>query len=167
MRKPIPEIIEKTEDLKKQLHKEKTASSKQKIHLLHLLKSGKCATRISVASHLAVHRNTVGRWLNEYEADGIQAMLQRETPGPRLGQRTLSDSVIEALKERLEEQVGFGSYGEIQKWLAERFGVEINYHTLYGIVRCQLGAKLKVPRKNHEKKTKWRSNNSVKALVKT
>ena len=60
---------------------------------------------------------------------------------------------MERLKERLAEPGGFGSYTEIQQWLAEEQGIELPYSTVHGIVRYELGAKPKAPRPSHPKKT--------------
>ena len=60
---------------------------------------------------------------------------------------------MEALKDRLAEPEGFGSYKEIQQWLAEEQGLELCYSTVHGIVRYELGAKPKAPRPSHPKKT--------------
>ena len=60
---------------------------------------------------------------------------------------------MEALKDRLAEPEGFGSYKDIQRWLAEEHGVELCYSTVHGIVRYDLGAKPKSPRPSHPKKT--------------
>jgi hypothetical protein len=60
---------------------------------------------------------------------------------------------MDNLKERLSEPEGFGSYMEIQRWLAEEHGVELSYSTVHGIVRYDLEAKPKSPRPSHPKKT--------------
>ncbi len=52
---------------------------------------------------------------------------------------------MKVLKERLSEPEGFGSYKEIQQWLAEEHGVELCYSTVHGIVRYELEAKPKAP----------------------
>ncbi len=50
------------------------------------------------------------------------------------------------LKERLNQPQGFKSYGEIQNWLNQRFGVDLAYKSVHKIVRYKLKAKLKIPR---------------------
>ncbi|MCS4201700.1 hypothetical protein GGP93_003156 [Salinibacter ruber] len=61
------------------------------------------------------------------------------------GQQSIPSDVMEALKERLSEPEGFGSYIEIQQWLADKHGLELCYSTVHGIVRYELGAKPKSP----------------------
>ena len=48
--------------------------------------------------------------------------------------------------------IGFGSYIELQAWLKETHDVSVGYKTLHRIVRYQLQAKPKIPRRSHEKK---------------
>jgi hypothetical protein len=59
---------------------------------------------------------------------------------------------MEKLKERLSRPEGFGSYKEIQQWLADTCGLELPYSTVHGIVRYELEAKPKAPRPSHPKK---------------
>jgi Winged helix-turn helix len=51
------------------------------------------------------------------------------------------------LAKRLQEpNHGFSSYGKVQQWLAERLGIEAEYHAVYQMTRYRLKAKLKVAR---------------------
>jgi hypothetical protein len=52
---------------------------------------------------------------------------------------------MEKLKKRLSEPEGFGSYKEIQRWLAEEHELELPYSTVHRIVRYDLEAKPKTP----------------------
>ena len=52
---------------------------------------------------------------------------------------------MEALKGRLAEPEGPGSYKEIQQWLVEEQDLELCYPTVHGIVRYELGAKPRFP----------------------
>jgi transposase len=55
-------------------------------------------------------------------------------------------SAIAALNIELKTGKGFSSYGAIVEWLKKEHGLDIEYGTVYALVRYQLGAKLKVPR---------------------
>ena len=148
----MPSIKEPLDELYSRLHNERKAAVKRRIHMLVLIKEGKCRTRKAVAKHLAVHRNTIGDWLAKYESGGLTALLQIKSPGAPSGQRSLPKNVLAALFERLKDTSGFGSYVELQTWLKETHDVSIRYKTLRRIVRYQLQAKPKVPRRSHEKK---------------
>ena len=152
MNRTIPEIVDPLDDLQSRLRQEKVAQRKWRLHMLVLLKSGAAPNRKAVAERLAVHRNTVSRWLSLYEAGGIEALLQIGSVGPHSGQRSLPEGVIQALSDRLKDRNGFSSYAEIQDWLQSTYSCKIKYHTLYRIVHHHLGAKPKVPRPSHIKK---------------
>ncbi|NJR56762.1 MAG: IS630 family transposase, partial [Acaryochloris sp. CRU_2_0] len=75
---------------------------------------------------------------------GLEGLLEVKTPpgqAPRIG-----GTVLEQLKERLSQRQGFSSYGAIEEWLSQAFGVNVAYSTVHRTVRYQLKAKLKVPR---------------------
>ena len=153
MKKPLPDIHEEASMLKKRLHQEKDARKTQRLHALYLAKSGQLTTRQEIAAYLGVHRNTVSRWFTSYASSGLEELLTITQPTPPTGQRSLSPEVLAGLKQKLSTPEGWRSYGAIQQWLADEYGLQINYFTLYRIVRRDLKAKLKVPRKSHIKKT--------------
>ena len=149
----LPEIAESAQQLEELVRKEKDAQIQRRFQMLLLLKTGEAKSRSGAARQLDVHRHTVSEWLELYEEGGIEKIQQVEDPGPDPGQQSIPPEVMESLKERLSEPEGFGSYKEIQRWLAETCGVELCYSTVHGIVRYELGAKLKTPRPSHPKKT--------------
>ena len=151
MRNP-PEISESIDWLGRQVRAEQDAQVQRRLHMLLLLKSGKAESRSAAARHLGVHRNTIGNWLQLYEDGGIEALREIDDPGPDPGQQSIPPEVMEKLKKRLSRPEGFGSYKEIQRWLAEEHGVELPYSTVHGIVRYELEAKPKAPRPSHPKK---------------
>ena len=151
MRNP-PEIPESIEWLEEQVHSEQDAQVQRRLHMLLLLKTGKAKSRSAAARHLGVHRNTIANWLELYEDGGTEALREIEDPGPDPGQQSIPPEVMEKLKDRLSQPEGFGSYKEIQKWLAEDHGVDLPYSTVHGIVRYDLEAKPKAPRPSHPKK---------------
>jgi len=149
----IPEISEPAQRLERLVRKERDAQVQRRFHMLLLLKSGQAKSRTGAARRLGVHRNTVADWLERYEEGGLEGIQEIREPGPKPGQQSIPQGAMEALKDRLEEPEGFGSYTEVRQWLAEEHGVELCYSTVHGIVRYELGAKLKTPRPSHPKKT--------------
>ena len=152
MKKAMPTIKETLDELYSKLHKERRAEVKRRIHMLVLIKESKCRARKAVAKYLAVHRNTIRDWLSIYESGGLTALLEIKSPGAPPGQRSLPRNVLTALVECLKDTAGFGSYVELQSWLKDTHDVSIKYKTLHRIVRYQLQAKPKIPRRSHEKK---------------
>lgn len=59
---------------------------------------------------------------------------------------------VKSLKRRLDDpEGGFGSYIQVQQWLAETLNIEAEYATVHHLVRYRLGAKLKAARPVHAK----------------
>jgi len=150
MNKAIPEIQESAEALKEALRGETRSRQMQRLQALYLLKTGQAKSRTQVGRLLGVSRKTVGDWLERYEAEGLGGLLSIRTHTNR------SPSLTPEQKERLSQQLskpeGFSSYGAVQVWVKQTFGLDLPYTTLYGIVRGERGAKLKVARKSHTKK---------------
>jgi len=149
----LPEITEPAQQLERLVRKEKDAQIQRRFQMLLLLKTGEAQSRSAAARQLDVHRHTVSDWLSLYEEGGIEKIQEVEDPGPEPGQQSIPSGVMEALKDRLAEPEGFGSYKDIQQWLAEEQDLELCYSTVHGIVRYDLGAKPKTPRPSHPKKT--------------
>jgi transposase len=138
------EIAESEEELKELLRQQKTASGKERIQVLYLLKSHRAETITAVAEILGRNRVTVQEWLKEYRLGGLKRML---TPKPRKGRsRQLPGWAKEALEKRLSSEEGFNSYGESVEWLEEKLGIQAKYKTVYGWVHYYLGASPKVAR---------------------
>jgi transposase len=148
----LPEIHEDLDELQHCLRHERHAERTRRLHMLVLFKQDPARTRLKVAEHLAVHRNTVTRWLQRYQDGGLAGLLAIKKRGFAPGQRTVPEPVCEALQARLEQPHGFSGYDEVQQWLQQEFGLEVPYKSVYNLVRYHLGAKLKVPRPEHPKK---------------
>lgn len=155
------EIAETLDELKNALLQARRASSKERLQMLYWLKTGQVSSRTEIAKRLNRDVATITRWLQKYRQAGIKELLcVRKAPGKK---PILTPEQLEKLKQKLAEEQGFKSYGEVQKWLREELGVNLAYPTVYKVVRYQLKAKLKVPRpksnqqnplsKSHFKKT--------------
>lgn len=151
MNKKLPNIKEDLQELEKMLHQTKDSDKKLRLNMLFLLKSQECKTRIAVAKSIGVSRNTIGRWLSQYEQGGISQLLKKQSPGRPKGQRTLPEEVFESLREKLKDPKGFASYIDVQSWIHKEHGIHVLYWTLYKIIRSEFQGKPKVPRKSHKK----------------
>src|ERR671914_2572730 len=150
MRNPIPPIHEAVAALKERLQHEHDGHKKPRVQMLYLLASGQAQTRQDVARLLGVHRNTIGHWLALYEAGGLEALLDVYVPAGKPLSRP--PGVVAAIEQALRQPTGFASYEALRQWVRQTFHLEVNYHTLYTIVRTRFKAKLKVPRPSHTKK---------------
>jgi transposase len=150
MRNALPVITEDAETLKQRLQREHDGHKQPRLQMLYLLASGQAQTRRDVAQLLGVHRNTIGHWLARYTRGGLETLLDRYVPpGKPL---SVPPDVLAALEQALRQPAGFASYEALRQWVQQTYHLEVNYHTLYTIVRTKLKAKLKVPRPSHTKK---------------
>ncbi len=143
------EIKETLDELKKQLRVQKTASDKERIQLLYLLKSEQAQTITMAANILGRHRVTVQKWLSRYRAGGIEYFLAHKPPTGR--KPSIPKWAQEALKKQLELEPGFESYDEICQWLSNQLGIEANYKTVHKLAHYRLQAAPKVPRPESNK----------------
>jgi transposase len=158
MNKPLPPITESPEQLQKHLRAEADAKKRARLQALYLLASGQATSRQMLAKLLAVHRHTIQTWLKLYEAGGLTALVTiHKAPGKT---PSVSSHVLTKLRAQLATVRGFGSYGEIQQYLARTHKVTLAYSTVHKLVRYKLKAKLKAPRRSHPKKSQRTPYNS-------
>jgi transposase len=138
------EVQESEAELKHRLQHAGHVSETAKLQMLWWVKSGQVTQQQEIAARLGRDTSTITRWIQKYRAGGLGELLRINTaPGAK---PSLSEEVVEQLKEQLNHPKGFSSYGEIVEWLKIHHGLEVTYATVYRWVRYRLGAKLKVPR---------------------
>jgi len=138
------DITETETDLKQRLRTQKTASDKERIQLLYLLKTEQAKTIQDAAALLGRHRVTVQEWLRLYRSGGLAALLGHK---PRTGRRqSIPQWAQKALQQRLHQSEGFNSYGEICQWLETQLGITAPYKTVHQLVHYRLRASPKVAR---------------------
>jgi transposase len=150
MYRAIPGIREHVHELRQRLQHEHDGHKKPRLQMLYLLASGQAHSRQDVAQLLGIHRHTIGRWLASYAAGGLQALWATYVPAGK--PVSLAPAVLASLEEALRRPEGFASYEALRRWVRRTHGVEVNYKTLYAMVRTRFRAKLKVPRPSHTKK---------------
>ncbi len=150
MNRALPTIQESADELKQRLSRERHPAKQQRLHALYLLASGQARRRTDVATLLGVDRNTVGRWLAQYEHGGLPALLDIYVPAGK--RKPLSTDQLAHLRHRLADPQGFASYDAVRRWIADTLGVTLTYNATHKLVRYKLGAKLKVARPSHIKK---------------
>ena len=144
------EVKESLDELVQQLQEVETPVDKERLQVLYWLKPEKAPTISAIAKAIGKHRNTVGSWLLKYREGGVKAMLEHKPIAG--GVRKIPLWAEDALAKRLKDaEHGFNSYGEIQQWLAEKLGVEAEYHAVYQMTRYRLKAKLKEARPQNSK----------------
>ncbi len=150
MRRAIPPITERVDELKQRLQLEHDGRKKPRLQMLYLLASGQACTRQQVASLLGVSRNTVGHWLASYELGRLSTLLTIYiAPGKSV---SLAPDVLAGIEQALQQPAGFASYEDLRQWVERTYHVSIKYKTLYTIVRTQFKAKFRVLRPSHTQK---------------
>jgi transposase len=159
------EISESEEELKEMLGKQKTASNKERVQVLYLLKSKQAETVQNAAQLVGRNRVTVQEWLKEYRKGGISGLLRHK---PRVGRKSkVPDWAQKALHKQLQQEQGFNSYGEIRQWLQEKLGIEISYKNVHDLVHCRIKAKPKVARPYSASQNQEQCENFKKNSLKT
>jgi transposase len=151
MRNAVPVISEDADTLKQHIQRANNGRKKSRLQMLYLLASGQAQTRQEVAQLLGIHRNTIGHWLAIYAVGGLDALLDVYVPPGK--SVSLPPDVLAGLAQALRQPAGFASYEALRQWVKQTYYLEVNYHTLYSIVRTRFKAKLKVPRPSHTKKS--------------
>lgn len=144
------DVKESLDDLAERLRQAKLPTNKERLQVLYWLKQENAPSISAIAQAVGKHRNTLQTWLSLYRNGGVAAMLEiKKSPG---GVRVIPQWAETALAKRLQEpEHGFKSYGQVQQWLAEKLGVEAEYHAVYQMTRYRLKAKLKVARPQNRK----------------
>jgi transposase len=138
------EIDETEADLKQLLRTQKTASDKERLQLLYLLKTAQATTIQTAAALLGRHRVTVQAWLRLYRSGGLEAMLKHQLRSGR--RQSIPQWAQVALNKQLHQSEGFNSYGEICQWLETQLGISAPYKTVHQLVHYRLKAASKVGR---------------------
>ena len=145
-------------ELRSRLKSATSASNKERLQMLYLLKLGKVQSRQELANLLGRDKSTITRWLSKYKNNGRVGLLSiKKAPGKA---SLISPSILEKLRTKFKQPEEFKSYGEIQQWLSKEYGLKIAYKTVHKIVRYKLKAKLKGPRPY----SKMRRNSKKKKL---
>jgi transposase len=150
MHRDRPVVIESAEQLKVLLKQQPNRHKRQRLHALYLFASDQVTTRQQAALLLGVHRETLGRWMSLYASGGLAALLDLYVPKGK--PPALSQAVIAALEQQLQQPKGFASFESMRVWLFETYAVTISAKTLQKFVRRRFGARPKVARPSHIKK---------------
>lgn len=140
-------ITESGEQLKTLLAKQTTARGRERVQALYLLKIGQVKTLKELAVLLGRDTATIYRWFQRYKEDGLEGILEVKKSQGR--KPAIPPEVMQKLKQHLEQQEAFNSYGEVKTWLKNQFGVDASYKVVHEAVRYKLKFKLK----RHKPKT--------------
>lgn len=162
MKTPLPRIKESIEYLNKLMKREKGIQRHMRLQFLYLVQTCQVRSKKAASDLLGVHRHTIGAWSKLYEERGLRGILEIR---PSVGApRPMTDTELRRLRWRLSQPKGFGSYREIQQWIAKEFDVELSLRATFYWVHTKLGAKPKVVRPSHRKKKQKNARSSKRDL---
>lgn len=142
-------IQETAAELEELIQKQSNPILKERLQVLYLLQLPEAMSVSAIAKVIGRHRGSVQRWLSLYREAGLDGLLEtRQSPGRP---RVIPEWAVTSLKRQLSNPAGFGSYIQVQQWLANTLNVEAEYATVHHLVRYRLGAKLKAARPVHAK----------------
>jgi transposase len=123
---------------------------KNRLLLMKLAARGE-HTAAEIAELCGIARGYLFRLLDIVRNNGLEALLERDKPGPKKGSfRGLADEARQELEAKLDAG-DFVTIGQVQGWLEEKHGLKKPYQTVWGWVK-KAGGVLLVPRPSHSKK---------------
>jgi transposase len=147
MAKLIEINVTESNSFLRQLQK-KHPSRYKPLQMLLLIKEHGPMSQYLLADMLVAGHSSVMRWRRMYKQSGLTALLKENRGGNKAA--AIDEKVHQQLSQRLHNpQEGFRSFVELQQWLLDEFGVEMNYHAVNKYVKRKFGARLKVSHKSH------------------
>jgi transposase len=108
-------------------------------------------TSDEIADLCGVSRTHIYKWFKIVREGGLDALLEREKPGPKEGScRGIAVEVLDELEKKLKAN-DFVTVVHAQRWLEQKDGVKRPYNTVWVWLK-KLGGVLLVPRPSHSKK---------------
>ena len=134
----------------KVLHRGHAAHLQPRVQMLLLIKKDLHHTKVALGQALGIHYTTIQDWKTAYDKGGLQALL---TDGRSKGQGRpgqVDEATSQAIRVKLSDPTGnITSYKDLQQWVKDTLGKQINYQPLRLHVKNHYATKLKVARKSH------------------
>jgi|688.fasta_scaffold05164_4 transposase len=120
----------------------------QKLQMLILLKKGTHTTLVELSQGIGVMGATIHSWRTLYRIKGLDELLLERRGGHKQAQ--ITEKVYLALEQKLSSPTEcFISYKQVQDWINEKFGLQMEYHAVNKFIKRKFGARLKVGRKSN------------------
>jgi transposase len=146
MAKALKVVVKESTKELKSIQRQKP-SYYSRIQMLLLIKEGKFITKDALADALKVSTQSVHIWRTKYNEGGIERLLEDKRGGKPA---KITEQIHQRLSARLNSsKEGFKSFVEIQQWLKENFGIEMQYQAINKYVKRKFSARPKVARKSH------------------
>jgi transposase len=160
MPKRIEVLVKESIKELKNLQKQKP-SNHNRLQMLILIKEGVIVSKDDLAQALSVSNKSIHVWRTKYNTGGLELLLSDNRRGK---QGQITEKIHQKLSTRLHNgKEGFKSFNDIQQWLKESFGIEMEYHAVNKYIKRKFGGRPKVARKSHIDK----DDNAVALFKKT
>jgi len=144
-------ILESLDSLKGYKSKIDNYKSSKRLDSLILLKTKQYNRLEVLALELDISVSTLRIWLNNYKNQGISLFLKKDTRNRPY--TIITPEIHEGLKKRLNDpENSFNGFWDAQQWIAQTYGVQVNYKSLWSHITHKLNGTLKKPRKSNIKK---------------
>lgn len=130
------QVRESQAELEHRLERASTATSRERLQMLHWIETQATTTRQALAQRLGRDESSVYPWLQRYKQGGIERLLEVKTPSGKVAK--FSGEAMEQLQARLTQPKGFKSYEQIQCWLQQH---GIGWPTRQCIIWCATNSK--------------------------
>jgi len=135
------EIKESKARLAELLKDEWDKKKAHRIEMLYLIKSNEESYKRNLAQRLGYSRTTIDEWLRRYEEKGLKGLLSiSKSPG---APTKFPKNVRQALVKKLSSKHTFRTYVDIQRYLKDKYDLDLPYSTVHDYVRYQLNFDLK------------------------
>ncbi len=112
-----------------------------RIEMLYLIKNEEEFYKRNLANRLGYSRTTIDEWLRRYEEGGLKGLLSiSKSPG---APTKFPKKVRQGLLRKLNSKHSFRTYVDIQRYLRDRYELDLPYSTVHDYVRYQLKVDLK------------------------
>jgi len=147
----IISVSESESELKRRL-RTAPAALRPRIKTLLAIAGGVPSSDTQVlASKANTSDQSIRTWKKIYMKGGIEALLHEGRGG---SQGAIDQAGKEKLAARLADTANcFTSFAEVQAWIKEHLGLEMNYHAVNKYLKRNFGVSLKVGRKSHTRKS--------------
>ena len=126
---PLPHIVEGAAELLELRRVERDERRRERLHALWLVASGTVQSRSALARQLGRNRETVSRWLEDYQREGLATLLRAPRPAgrPHLGGIGLPAATQEAIRARLAQSRGERGYLSLWRWARAEHALAYSY----------------------------------------
>ena len=151
MLQPLPiNVKESLQELR--LMQRQHPGKHKSLQMLIILKKQGPLSKDRLSTLTGASDKSIHIWRKQYISGGLEQMLKERRGGKKPGK--ITGAVHDKLAKRLHSpKEGFRSFIEIQQWLLQDFGIEMQYHAVNKYVKRRFGARLKVSRKSHVQKS--------------